>query len=541
MPVQEFNRFFLKTSHQKTRAVVWITPRRTSRDPSEQSRWIRSTPLHREPTQAKITAGAFRIKTRNRDGDPPADPSTRIAGAVAMRGTFSGWRIGFRPRRNLGVLLILAGGWLGCCQVRGGEANLDVSAPFEVRGGERIVFFGDSITQAGGYIADVETFLLTRFPDKNFAIFNHGISSETISGTSEADHRPRRPDAHDRFTRDVAAWKPDVIVACFGMNDGNYHPFEPERFARYQDGVSRLIGRTRADTRARLMLLSPPPFDPYRRTAGDPNAVEYGYKYPAIDYDNTLDQYSRWLRTMGGTAMSPMVVDVHTALNDHLKRRRVGQVSFFLAGDAVHPGPTGHWLMAQEILLAWHAPAEVAEVRIDASKPTPAALVGEVRELNRRDDGSLSFVWRSPLPMPIDPTWDRRSIDLEQVADRLNRYRLSIKGLVAPRYRLIARIVDDPAASDTEVPAIMRGQLEEGLDLTSLERFPTVSQGRALRSRVLERREAIDANWRRQIAGQPSRPINPDSPEFRGDDPELAEIRRLSQPRDVRIQLAPDN
>ena len=96
---------------------------------------------------------------------------------------------------------------------------------FRPEGGERIVFFGDSITQAGGYIADVEVFLLTRFPGKTFTIFNHGISSETISGTSEADHHPRRPDAHRRFSRDVAAWKPDVVVACFGMNDGNYqHP-----------------------------------------------------------------------------------------------------------------------------------------------------------------------------------------------------------------------------------------------------------------------------------------------------------------------------
>jgi hypothetical protein len=34
---------------------------------------------------------------------------------------------------------------------------------------------------------------------------------------------------------------------------------------------------------------------------------------------------------------------------------------------------------------------------------------------------------------------------------------------------------------------------------------------------------------------QPSQAINPDSPPFRGDDPELAEIHRLSQAHEVRI------
>jgi len=97
---------------------------------------------------------------------------------------------------------------------------------FFLNGTETIVFFGDSITQAGLYIEYIDSFLLTRLPKMAFHIINRGISSETISGTSEADHEPRRPNAHDRFSRDVAAAKPDVIVACFGMNDGNYFPFE---------------------------------------------------------------------------------------------------------------------------------------------------------------------------------------------------------------------------------------------------------------------------------------------------------------------------
>jgi lysophospholipase L1-like esterase len=417
------------------------------------------------------------------------------------------------------------------CQARGAEV------PFELKGGERIVFFGDSITQAGGYIADIEVFLLTRFPDRTFVMLNHGKSSETISGTSELDHHPRRPDAHLRFTRDVVAWRPDVVVACFGMNDGNYHPFEPERFSRYQAGIQRMIARTRDEAHARLVLLSPPPFDPYRRLVGDPEAAAFGYKFPAVDYDQALERYSRWLLTLAGQDSRPTVVDIHGALGEHLRRRREGQVSFYLSGDAVHPGPTGHWLMAQALLLAWRAPSKVAEVRISAATEGPRVLAGAVERLACQGDGRLSFSWHTPLPLPIDPAWDGRSLELEQFTRGLNQYRMTIEGLPAARYRLLARVDGEPA--EIEVTRLTRQQLEQGLDLTSLERFPTVSLARAVRTRVLNRRQTIDARWRSRIEHEASYRPEPSSAEFRGDDPAMVEIRGMCRQRDIHVQLVP--
>jgi lysophospholipase L1-like esterase len=377
------------------------------------------------------------------------------------------------------------------------QAARSAETPFELRGGERLLFFGDSITQSGGFIADVELFLLTRFPDKTFFLLNHGRSSETISGTSEADHHPRRPDAHQRFGRDVVAWKPDLVIACFGMNDGNYHPFEPGRFDRYQEGIKRLIARTRVEAHSRLVLLSPPPFDPYRRAVGDPLAVAFGYKFPAIDYDRTLAAYSDWLLTLASPEGDPAVVNVHGALAEHLKRRREGQVSFYLSGDAVHPGPTGHWLMAQTLLRAWHAPAVVADVRIVAGEQRPRATNGDVSDLELGADGRLSFVWRSPLPLAVDPQWDPKSLMMEQFTERFNQYRLTIAGLPAPQYRMLARIRGEPA--DIDLGPFSRAKLEQGLDLTSLERFPTVALARAARGRVVKHRQRVDADWRRRV------------------------------------------
>ncbi len=318
-----------------------------------------------------------------------------------------------------------------------------------------------------------------------------------------------------------------MVVACFGMNDGNYHPFDEDRFARFQAGVRRLIARTRDEAHARLVILTPPPFDPYQRKVGDPKAKEFGYKYPAINYDDTLDRYSRWLLTLRDEGIP--VVDLHAALNEHLRKRREGEVSFFLAGDAVHPNATGHWLMAQTLLRRWNAPGLVAEARVDAG--TGRAEPEEVHEIDHVGD-VLRFTWRSPLPAPLPPEADARSIELEQVGERLNRYRLTVTGLPAGRYRLMA--TRDGEKIETAVAEVDAADLAKGLDLTAFPRFPTVRTSQFVRERLQVRNQARYNRWRAAIAR--SEPTTTEVPE---DDAESIEIRRLCQPTDVTVRLIP--
>lgn len=362
---------------------------------------------------------------------------------------------------------------------------------FYLKGGETVVFFGDSITQAGTYVEYVEAFLLTRFPGKRFRVVNRGVSSETISGTSEPDHDPARPCAHDRFTRDAVSEKPDVIVSCFGMNDGNYHPFDEERFNRFKGGVRRLIDRTRTETQARLVILTPPPFDPYHRLVLDPDAKTYGYKYAAIDYDATLEQYSRWL--MGLKEKDVLVVDIHSALNEHLKKRRAKQVSFGFQQDGIHPDATGHWLMAQTLLLAWKAPGVVAELHLDAVRGVAAD--GRVTNIRREGD-RLFFDWQTPLPMPVDSKWDAESIRIANVRSRLNRYRLAVTGLSPGRYRL--------TVDEKEFATVSAEQLADGLDLSDYAAFPANHAAARLLSLVHDRQQRLYVAWRRSVGTWPT-------------------------------------
>jgi len=428
-----------------------------------------------------------------------------------------------RPRRSLLRRAALAAAALLLAAIPAARAAETGCA---LKGGETILFFGDSITQGGAYVEDVDAFLITRFPEKRFRIVNAGISSETISGTSEPDHHPRRPWAHERFDRDVAAAKPDIVVACFGMNDGNYHPFDGLKFQKYRAGVRRLIDRCKR-IGARTVFMTPPPFDPYRRRAGDPNAVHWGYKYPAVDYDTVLEVYSDFL--LGLRHEGFIVAPVHDAMNRHLRERRRERVSFYLAGDAVHPNATGHWLMAQTLLEALAVPPDVAHAEIDAGAMKVRA--GKVAGL-KKDGGGIAFTWTTPLPMPVDPAWDRKSLEVERTFDRLSRYTLTVTGLDAGRYHL--------HASGVMAGYVTAADLAAGIDLNAVADWPPTVVAQQVLALVQKRRRTIYKAWRaglktgREGAGQEAiRKAEADTAGL------LKFARSTAKPMPVEVRLVP--
>lgn len=394
--------------------------------------------------------------------------------------------------------------------------------------GDRVVFIGDSITQAGRYVVYVEAFLLTRFPDRTITLINHGLSSETAAGTSEPDHPNVRPCIHDRFIRDVTDWEPDHIVACYGMNDGIYHPFDPQIFAQYQAGIARLIERARTEADARLDLLTPPPYDPYRRQVGDPDARHFGYRYPAADYDDVLDRFGEWIETL--RAVDLLVADVHDAFNSHLALRRAKRASVSLSPDGVHPDATGHWLIAQTLLKEWDAPSVVAEAVVDVSGRL--ANPKTIRDVSTRD-GAVSFLWNSPLPMPIDPAWDPESLRVESVSDRLNRYRLAVVGLEGEQYQLLASFDGE---EPRPVGSFSTDEFARGIDLNLLPEFPTVAESREVLRLLSSLRDAQGRAFRSSIRGESSADAPPPPGE---DSDQMAPIRALCRPKDLRILIQP--
>jgi lysophospholipase L1-like esterase len=110
--------------------------------------------------------------------------------------------------------------------------------------GKRVVVLGDSNTQAGGYVSFMSYYLDKLYPNKSFDIIGLGLASETLSGLSEDGHaggKFPRPCLFERLGRVLEKAKPEVVFACYGINDGIYQPLDKDRFAAFQKGVTKLI------------------------------------------------------------------------------------------------------------------------------------------------------------------------------------------------------------------------------------------------------------------------------------------------------------
>lgn len=249
---------------------------------------------------------------------------------------------------------------LCCCLLLGlcatGLNGVRAEEPGFPLNARRILFVGDSITNAGGYIAIIETQLKLQGLNPCPEIYNLGLSSETCTGLSEPDHPFPRPNVHDRLDRALEVLKPDVLVACYGMNDGIYYPFSEERFAAYQAGIRKIVDKAHA-AGAKVILMTPPPFDshPVREKVRPAGAEEYAYYAAFVDYDQVLVRYGKWI--MNGEHRAEMVVDLHQPLEAATKERRKTDPDYTIVPDGVHPNADGHQLMAETILRAWGVPS----------------------------------------------------------------------------------------------------------------------------------------------------------------------------------------
>jgi lysophospholipase L1-like esterase len=218
---------------------------------------------------------------------------------------------------------------------------------------QRIVFLGDSITHAGGYIEAIETALLVQFPERHVEILNLGLPSETTSGLSEPGHAGGsfpRPDLHERLERVLDQTQPDLVVACYGMNDGIYYPFGEDRFAKFQSGIERLHAAVE-NRGAKIIHLTPPLFDPHPiRTRLLPAGLE-SYPQPYAGYDDVLETYSAWLLSRQQDGWQ--VLDVHGPMKEPLAQKRITEPDYTFSGDGVHPNAEGQAVLAQPLAQLW--------------------------------------------------------------------------------------------------------------------------------------------------------------------------------------------
>ncbi len=206
------------------------------------------------------------------------------------------------------------------------------------RGAEtRVLFLGDSITHDGRWAAGVESALRGDPAYADAEIVNLGLASETTSGLSEPGHAGGqfpRPCIHERLGRVLAIFRPTLVIACYGMNDGIYLPLDAARMDAYRKGMTKLKEETEKSG-ARIVFVTPPLF-----RADQPETDEQAY-------DKVLDVQAAWLA--GQRKDGWQVVEIRRRLREAIAASKKENPAFIYAGDGVHPGEEGLRFMAKAV------------------------------------------------------------------------------------------------------------------------------------------------------------------------------------------------
>lgn len=206
----------------------------------------------------------------------------------------------------------------------------------ELKGGERIVFLGDSITQGGvgpqGYVTLVKQWLSKLRIDPGIEVIGAGISGNKV------------PDLQKRLERDVLSKKPSIVVIYIGINDV-WHSESGRGTSKedYEKGLKEIIQKIR-DVGGSVILCT---------------ASVIGEKHDGSNkLDKMLDEYCDISRRVASETKVQML-DLRKAFLAHSKEHnQANKESGILTSDRVHLNAAGNQFVARKMLAALGVPEE---------------------------------------------------------------------------------------------------------------------------------------------------------------------------------------
>lgn len=343
-------------------------------------------------------------------------------------------------------------------------------SPFSLVSGDRVVFYGDSITDQRLYTTYVEAFVRTRYPSLRVQFYARGVGGDCTWGGWMGDPQTR-------VARDVKPCRPTVITVMLGMNDGGYVPFEDRIFSIYQEWYDKLLGLFRkAAPQARIVLIGSSPFDDVSRR--DPRF---------FGYNATVQKFAGYVESLAARE-GLAYVDFNAPLVSFLQRAQKEEPAKAEAiiPDHIHPGPPGHLLMAQLLLASWSADGLVSDIDLDAqSNRVLQAINTDVDEF----DGTKWVQTDRGLPFPTDDSMEPACQEFRQA---LSRQTLRVRNLPKGRYQLW---VGDEKLLETTSDA-----LGAGIDLSNVE-TPMLKQSRKVFDTIVKKNEADHIAWQQVGVG----------------------------------------
>lgn len=195
---------------------------------------------------------------------------------------------------------------------------------------QRIVFLGDSITEAGaapgGYVSLVRQALERHHADQKIEVIGAGISGNRV------------PDLERRLERYVLNKKPTLVVIYIGINDV-WHSMQGRGTPKeaYEQGLRRIVEQIRG-TGADVILATP---------------SVIGEKHDGSNpLDEMLDDYSAISRRVAQQS-GAQLLDLRKAFVSYLKQQNADNASEgILTTDGVHLNEAGNRFVAEQMATA---------------------------------------------------------------------------------------------------------------------------------------------------------------------------------------------
>ncbi|MCY2952016.1 MAG: SGNH/GDSL hydrolase family protein [Planctomycetota bacterium] len=211
-----------------------------------------------------------------------------------------------------------------------GPAPSDSPKELQLQQANTIVAIGDSITQGGGYLRDIDAVLAQQYPDLKIPkVINVGISGQ------------KAEDLVKRFDKDVVQRKPAFVTLSIGINDVWHRlnkPHDEKVLAAYRDNVAEMVDAAQA-AGIKVILLAPTLIS----------------EDPAADGNQRLLMYIAAEKQIAADKKCQFV-DLHAMFLHALKHKPADEKGNWITSDGVHMNPRGDAAMAIGVLRALGVP-----------------------------------------------------------------------------------------------------------------------------------------------------------------------------------------
>jgi len=293
-----------------------------------------------------------------------------------------------------------------------------------LKSGDRVVFYGDSITEQRLYTRYIQQYIYCRYPKMKLNFYNAGWGGDTTVG------------ALARLDRDVLVLKPTVVTLFFGMNDGHYTNTDASITDLYRQNLEAIITKLQANN-VRVIVFTPGAVDPDK----NPHLGEVHYN----DNLAALGQAAIDLAKKHNCAY----VDVHTPMLAYQTEHKAKDPKFFMIPDGVHPDPSGHLVMANIMLAGFNVDPMPDLGTVDVKSGTGSGL-----RVASKSGSVFNIEAQNPS---VAPFWiDGGNIGAAQdsgFADRAEQ-RLTVKGLPKGTYSLN---IDGGSSNDLTSDELAKG------------------------------------------------------------------------------------